>query len=75
MVGDTVVVHSLDNKKFELVVPPGTQPNTRFRISGQGLYAMNQNIRGSLIVNVKINIPNNLTAEQQQILRELFFNQ
>jgi DnaJ-class molecular chaperone len=72
MVGDTIVVHGLDNKRFELTIPAGTQPNSRFRISGQGLYAINQNVRGSLIVNVKINIPNNLTAEQQHTLRELF---
>jgi molecular chaperone DnaJ len=75
MIGDTIVVHGLDNKRFELTIPAGTQPNTRFRISGQGLYAMNQNVRGSLIVNVKINIPTNLTAAQQQTLRELFLNQ
>lgn len=74
MVGDTIVVSSLDNKRFELNVPAGTQPNTRFRIPGQGLYAMNQNVRGSLLVNVKINIPSNLTAEQHQTLRALFLN-
>jgi DnaJ-class molecular chaperone len=75
MIGDIVAVYSLDNKRFDLTVPAGTQPNTRFRLVGQGLYSMNQNIRGSLIVNVKINVPSNLTAEQQQTLRELFLNQ
>jgi molecular chaperone DnaJ len=75
MVGDTVVVHGLDGKRFELTVPAGTQPGTRFRIPDQGLYAMNQNVRGSMIVNVKINVPSNLTAEQQKTLQELFLNQ
>lgn len=75
MVGDTLIVHGLDGKRFELIVPPGTQPNTRFRLSGQGLYAMNQNVRGSLIINVKINIPVNLSPEQNQTLRELFYIQ
>ena len=75
MVGDTVVVHGLDGKRFELTVPAGTQPNTRFRIPDQGLYAMNQNVRGSMIVNVKINVPVNLTVEQKQTLQELFFIQ
>jgi molecular chaperone DnaJ len=75
MVGDIVAVHGLDNKRFDVTVPAGTQPNTRFRLVGQGLYSMDQNIRGSLIVNVKINVPSNLTAEQQQTLRELFINQ
>lgn len=73
MVGDNIVIHGLDGKKFDFRIPSGTQPNTRFRIPEQGLYAMNQNVRGSLIINVKINVPTNITAEQQQTLRELFF--
>ncbi len=72
MVGDVIVVHGLDNKTFEVTIPAGTQPNTRFRLPQQGLYAMNQNIRGFLIINVKINVPTNLTAIQQQSLKELF---
>ena len=72
MVGDTVTICGLDNKTFELTIPAGTQTNTRFRIPQQGLYAMNQNIRGSLIINVKITVPVNLTAEQQQTLKKLF---
>jgi DnaJ-class molecular chaperone len=75
MVGDTIVVNGLDGKRFDLTIPSGTQPNTRFRIADQGLYAMNQNVRGSLLINVKINIPINLSTEQQNTLKELFFIQ
>jgi len=75
MLGCTFPVKGLDGKMFDVNVPAGTQPGTRFRLVGQGLYAMNQNIRGSLLINVKINIPTNLTSEQQQLLRELFFIQ
>lgn len=74
-VGDVIVVYGLDGKRFEIKIPAGTQPNTKFRIPNQGLYAMNQNIRGSLIIDVKINVPVNLTTEQIQTLRELFFIQ
>jgi DnaJ-class molecular chaperone len=75
MLGCTFSVKGLDGKLFDVNIPAGTQPGTRFRLAGQGLYLMNQNVRGSLIVNVKINVPVNLTAEQQQLLRELFFIQ
>jgi len=72
MVGQTVTVIGLDNKKFDLYIPAGTQPDTKFRIPQQGLYAMNQTSRGNLIVNVAIKIPTTLTEHQSQMLKELF---
>jgi curved DNA-binding protein len=75
MVGNTYAVSGLDGKIFEINIPPGTQPNTKFRIPNQGLYAMNQNVKGSLIINVKINIPINLSTEQHQSLKNLFYIQ
>jgi DnaJ-class molecular chaperone len=36
---------------------------------------MNQNVRGSLLVNVKITIPTNLTFEQHEGLTNLFISQ
>ena len=71
-VGGSIVVTGLDGKRFDINVPPGTQPNSRFRLTEQGLYAMNQNIRGNLIINVKITVPTNITLEQQQGIRDLF---
>jgi curved DNA-binding protein len=71
MVGGKVVITGLDGKRFDINIPPGTQSGTRFRLPEQGLYAMNQNIRGNLVINVKINIPS-LTFEQQQGIRNLF---
>lgn len=73
MVGDCVKVPGIDNKQFELTIPAGTQNSTKFRISNQGLYAMDQNIRGSLMVSVKITVPTHLTDEQKQTLKDLFF--
>jgi DnaJ-class molecular chaperone len=72
MIGDQITVHGIDGKHFELTVPSGTQPGTKFRIANQGLYAMNQNIRGSLLVSVKITVPAHLTDNQKQTLKELF---
>jgi len=72
MIGDTYAVSGIDGKVFEINIPAGTQPGTKFRIPNQGLYTMNQNIRGSLILSVKIIVPTNLSIEQQQSLRNLF---
>jgi DnaJ-class molecular chaperone len=72
MLGTVVAVTGLDGRIFELNIPSGTQPGTRLRIQNQGLYVMNQNIRGSLLVSVKITVPAHLTDNQKQTLKELF---
>ena len=72
MLGGVCSITGLDGRLFEVNVPTGTQPGTILRIANQGLYVMNQNVRGSLLIHVKITIPTNLTIEQQQGLINLF---
>jgi DnaJ-class molecular chaperone len=72
MLGGPTTVVGLDGKHFDISISPGTQPNSRLRLANQGLYSMNQNVRGSLIINVKIVVPTNLTTDQQLGLRNLF---
>jgi curved DNA-binding protein len=70
IVGCEKIVTGLDNKEFKVTVPSGTQPNSKLRLMGQGLYAMNQNIRGSLIINVSIVTPT-LSSHQLEIAKQL----
>jgi curved DNA-binding protein len=70
IVGCEKIVTGLDNKEFKVSVPSGTQPNSKLRLMGQGLYAMNQNIRGSLIINVSIVTPT-LSSHQLEIAKQL----
>ena len=72
MTGDSITVIGLDNKKFEINLPAGTQHGTKFRIAQQGLYSMNQSFRGNLIVNVTITVPVNLDQHQISTLKDLF---
>lgn len=72
MIGCTYAVKGLDDKIFELNIPPGTQHNARLRIANQGLYVMDQNIRGSLIAVIKISVPKDITDYQRSTLKELF---
>jgi molecular chaperone DnaJ len=55
----------------ELVVPPGTQPGEVIRLKGQGVPYPKGQRRGDMLVEVKVNIPRNLNARQQHLLREL----
>jgi DnaJ-class molecular chaperone len=69
--GGQVRVSGLDGREFELTVPAGTQPNTRFRIHNQGLYQMNTELRGHLYAEVVITVPQDLSEPQLEIIRNL----
>ena len=58
--------------KREIQIPRGIQSNTKVVIKGEGfpnLYKPNR--KGDQIVNIKVETPNNLTLEQQELLRQL----
>jgi DnaJ-class molecular chaperone len=70
-VGGKVVVTGLDDKTFELTLPIGTQAGKKFRISGQGLFQRDTETRGDLYVEVTLTVPENLTDEQLDSIRNL----
>lgn len=76
MVGCEKTIKSLDHKEFSFTIPSGTQPDTKLRLLGQGLWAMNQNVRGNLIINIKVVTPV-LSPDQLKLAQDLlaFINQ
>lgn len=50
-------------------VPRGTQPGTLFRIQGEGVRLLGRRGRGDLIVAVDVTVPENLSEEEENILR------
>lgn len=69
--GGTATITGLDGTVFELTVQPGTQPGTKFRVGGQGLYQLNSERRGDLYVTMEVTVPKNLTPEQLEIVQNL----
>jgi molecular chaperone DnaJ len=53
-----------------LKVPPGTQPETQFRLRGEGFPVFRGGGRGDVIVLVHVEIPKHLTPKQRELLRE-----
>lgn len=70
MTGCNKIVQGIDGKEFSIKIPHACQFGTKFGLQGQGLYQMNANIRGDLIINIIIKTPN-LTEQQLNILRNL----
>jgi molecular chaperone DnaJ len=67
ILGRKVNVKTL-TKTVALTVPPGTQPGTRMRLKGQGLSVGSS--QGDLYVEIKVEIPNNITEGQRKLLQE-----
>jgi curved DNA-binding protein len=73
MVGTAADVPSIEGRVFNINIPAGTNHQTKFRIPNQGLYSLDHNghIRGSLIVNVEITIPQVTTQAQISLIQQL----
>lgn len=69
LLGTKLRVRTLDGKKIVLKVPPGTQPGRKFRIKGQGLERGGR--RGDQIVAVRVELPSELTPDQEELARQL----
>jgi curved DNA-binding protein len=54
MTGTDKIIKSIDGKEYNVKIPQGCQYGTKFGLQGQGLYQMNSNVRGDLVVNVII---------------------
>jgi multidrug efflux pump subunit AcrA (membrane-fusion protein) len=65
--GTRLRVRTLDGKKVLLRIPPGTQSGRKFRIKGQGIEKNGR--RGDQLVGVQVTIPDELTQEQQELMK------
>ncbi len=67
LLGTKIKVKTLDGKRVVLKVPPGTQHGQRFRIARQGIEKNGR--RGDQYVEVRVEIPERLTPEQEAAAR------
>ena len=70
MLGIDKTITGIDGKRFSVKIPPGCQYGNRFSLGGQGLYQMNGNMRGDMIVTVIVKTPI-LSEEQLSIIRKI----
>jgi molecular chaperone DnaJ len=50
-------------------IPAGTQPGAVFRLDGLGVTRLGRRARGDLHVVVSVEVPTDLTTEEEEILR------
>lgn len=57
MLGTEAIVRGLDGREFAVKIPQGCQHGMKFGLQGQGLYQMNTNVRGDLVVVIEVTVP------------------
>ena len=55
----------------DLVIPRGTPSGKEFRLRGRGVPHLERRSRGDLIVRVVVDVPTELSSEEEELLRQL----
>ncbi len=70
ILGTKIKVKTPDEKIITVNVPGGTQPGTKLRVAGKGLFNPNVGRRGDMYITIEIYIPKNITPQQRKLLEE-----
>jgi molecular chaperone DnaJ len=68
--GTTLSVPLIDGGEEDLEIAAGTQPGMVFRINNGGMPRLRRRGRGDLFVEVVVNVPEKLSAEEEDALRK-----
>jgi molecular chaperone DnaJ len=67
--GARVTVPLVEGGTTDVDIPAGTQPGAVFRLAGLGVTRLGRRSRGDLHVVVSVEVPTELTTEEEEILR------
>lgn len=71
LLGEEVIVETIDNKKRKFKLKIGTETGNEFRLVGLGMPIMDTSNFGDLYVHIKNIMPNTNTEKEIELLREL----
>ena len=71
IIGSEQTIVGLDGKEFVIQTPVGCQPGTKLKISGEGLWGFQQDVKGHLFVHVNVTIPTQLTDQQLEQIKQI----
>jgi len=71
MLGGEVQVPTLKGTKLALRIPPETQNERVFRLTGQGMPRLGESARGDLLVTIKVILPSGLSSEERALFNKL----
>jgi molecular chaperone DnaJ len=68
--GGAVEVPAIDGSRARITLPPGSQAGQQFRLKGKGMRVLRSNATGDLYVQVAVEVPQNLTRRQRELLEQ-----
>jgi len=71
LLGVSLSIPTLPDQELSLKVPPGTNHNTKMRLSGYGLPHMRGKGCGDLYVCIQIKMPKKLSGKQRKLIEKL----
>jgi molecular chaperone DnaJ len=69
--GTTLEIQTIGGDATRIKIPAGTQHGAKLRIREKGMPKLHGRGRGDLIVQVRIDVPKELTARQKELVEEL----
>lgn len=71
LLGMNLQIETLENRKIDIIIPPGTQPDTVLGCKGEGLPNIRTKIKGSLLIKIKIDIPKMISDNQKELIKKI----
>ncbi len=71
ILGGEVQVPTLKGTKLALRIPPETQNERVFRLTGQGMQHLADSARGDLLATMKVTLPTGLSQEERDLFKKL----
>jgi len=71
ILGKTVTFETIDRRKLEINIAPGTQHGQTLAVQGFGMPNIsNSYMKGRLLLNINITVPTNLNQRQKDLIRQ-----
>ncbi|KAF0224374.1 MAG: molecular chaperone [Rhodospirillaceae bacterium] len=68
--GGAIDVPTIEGAMTKVTIPPGTQSGNQFRLKSKGMSVLRSPARGDMFIQAMVETPVNLTARQQELLKE-----
>jgi molecular chaperone DnaJ len=68
--GTEIDIPLLDGETEPLEIPPGTQPETVYRLGKKGVPRLQRRGRGDMLVHIEVEVPTDLDDKQEELLRD-----